>query len=84
MEADFREHCIETVTERVPGALRRWTLDTLRRDLAVAWNASAAAGEHGSEPHWTVRTARLVSIIRHEQANARRVDNWNRQQEAER
>ena len=78
LEVEFREGCN---AELAPGTLQRWTLDVLLRDLAVVWNASAAAGEHSTEAHWTVRTARLVSIVRQEQASARRVDDWNRRQE---
>jgi hypothetical protein len=61
----------------------RWSLDSLIRTVEQIAGFAADAGETGTGENWTVVTARLVSIFRHEQYKARRIDDWNREQERE-
>lgn len=58
-----------------------WSVDSLTRTVEQVAGLASAVGENGNHESWTTVTTRLVSIFRHEQYKARRVDDWNREQE---
>jgi hypothetical protein len=82
-EADaFHEACAELLRERVfRGRRSPWSVKSLVRTVEEVAEMEAAAGEGRAGECWTVVTARLVSILRHERYKQRRVDDYNKAQE---
>jgi hypothetical protein len=78
----FRESCAELLKRRVfKEGESAWSLDTLVRSVEQVACLAVAAGETGQHESWTTTSTRLVAIFRHEQFKARRIDDWNREQE---
>ncbi len=79
---EFKAFAAELLTRRVFKERESpWSLDSLIRAVEQVAGFSVAAGENGHHESWTIATTRLVAIFRHEQFKARRIDDWNRDQE---
>ncbi|MET0646379.1 MAG: hypothetical protein ABW208_07135 [Pyrinomonadaceae bacterium] len=78
----YREGCVEEVTERYGGDLfKQWSFVTLHRDLMRAFNSDAAVRGRGYSRGCSALEARLIDVVRNARHKAMRVDRFNREQE---
>ncbi len=78
----FKAQCRELLQERVfhrrPAA---WSLETLLRTVEQVVDLDAEVERGRVNRMWTLVTARLVSIFRHERYKLRLIDDFNRKQQ---
>jgi len=77
----FKTSCQEFLQERVyRGRQPPWSLERLIGTVEHIAATEAQAGEGGMHGDWTMVTARLVSIFRHERYKLRLIDDFNKRQ----
>lgn len=81
----FKADCERLLKKRVFKESRSpWSVDSLVSAVETIAGWAFAQGEAGYADNWTTTTCRLVGILRHEQYKARRIDDFNREQQLKR
>jgi hypothetical protein len=80
----LREDSEEEITKKCPPESRSWSFENLFADVAAAMNANARLTEQEYPEGCSALEARAIDAVRGARMKARRIDQWNAEQERKR